>query len=109
MYTLVMHRKHYIWPRAFLVIFLSGMTSIASADDDYIEARQLLDSGKILPLETILAKVRQRFPGKFLEVDLEKEDWKIIYEIEILDNNGMVNKIYIDATTGQFLSVEEDD
>ena len=44
----------------------------AMADDDYIEARRLLDSGEILPLEVILGNVRQIFPGKVLEVELEK-------------------------------------
>jgi uncharacterized membrane protein YkoI len=105
----MMSNRHDILRRLFLIIILSGLTPIAIADDDYIEARHLLDSGKILPLETILKKIRQRFPGKVLDVDLEKEDQKIIYEIEILNSNGMVNKIYIDATTGQLLSVQEDD
>ena len=81
----------------------------AMADDDYIEARRLLDSGEILPLEVILGNVRQIFPGKVLEVELEKEDRNIVYEIEVLGDNGVIEEIYIDAKTGKQLISEEDD
>ncbi len=81
----------------------------AMADDDYIEARRLLDSGEILPLEVILGNVRQIFPGKVLEVELEKEDHKIVYEIEVLGRDGVIEEIYIDAKTGKQLFSKEDD
>ena len=81
----------------------------AMADDDYIEARRLLDSGEILPLEIILKNVKQILPGKVLEVELEVEDEQIVYEIEILDRNGVIKEIYIDAKTGKLLLTKEDD
>ena len=81
----------------------------AMADDDYIEARRLLDSGEILPLEVILGNVRQIFPGKVLDVELEKEDHKIVYEIEVLGRDGVIEEIYIDAKTGKQLFSKEDD
>jgi len=79
------------------------------ADDDYIEARRLLDSGEILPLEVILKNVKQILPGKVLEIELEVEDEQIVYEIEILDRNGVIKEIYIDAKTGKLLLTKEDD
>ena len=82
---------------------------VATADDDYIEARRLLDSGEILPLELILENVRPIFPGKVLEIELEKEDKQIVYEIEILGDNGVIKEIYIDAKTGKLLFTKEDD
>jgi len=69
----------------------------------------LLNSGKILPLEVILKNVRQIFPGKVLEVELEKEDQQIVYEIEILGSDGVIKEIYIDAKTGNQLFSKEDD
>ncbi len=79
------------------------------ADDDYIEVRRLLDSGEILPLEIILKNVRQTFPGKILEVELEKEDHHIVYEIEILGSDGIVREVYMDAKSGILLFEKEDD
>lgn len=104
-----MINKYYI-VRALLASFMIlSPLHAAMADDDYIEARRLLDSGEILPLEVILGNVRQIFPGKVLEVELEKEDRNIVYEIEVLGGNGVIKEIYIDAKTGKQLISKEDD
>jgi len=90
---------------AFLIL---SPLHIAMADDDHIEARRLLDSGEILPLEVILKNVRQIFPGKVLEVELEKEDQQIVYEVEILGDDGVIKEIYINAKTGRLLFTKEE-
>lgn len=82
---------------------------VTRADEDHIEARRLLDSGEILPLEEILNNVRQTFPGKIIDVELEREDGRIAYEVEILGTDGVVTEVYINARTGKVLSVKEDD
>ena len=102
--------SNYSIMRVLLVVFMIlSPLHVAMADDDYIEARRLLDSGEILPLEVILKNVRQIFPGKVLEVELEKEDEQIVYEIEILSNDGVIKEIYIDAKTAKQLFLKEDD
>ena len=104
-----MYYKLYIKTVLLVMIAVLSSITIASADDDYIEARELLQSGKILSLETILKRVRQDYPGKVLEVELEKENGKIVYEIEILSDKGIVKEIYVDAESGNILSAKEDD
>jgi len=95
--------------RIFLAILILSPVQIVMADeDDYIEARHLLDAGEILPLEVILKNVRQRIAGKVLEVELEKEDNEIVYEIEILSSDGIIHEVYVDARTGKLLSAKED-
>lgn len=102
--------SHFSIARALLVIIMIlGPLHVTRADDDHIEARRLLDSGEILPLEVILNNVRQAFPGRILDVELEKEDSHIAYEVEILGEDGVVSEIYINARTGKVLSVKEDD
>ncbi len=103
-------KSNYSIMRVLLAAFMMlNPLHVAMADDDYIEARRLLDSGEILSLEVILKNVRQIFPGKVLEVELEKEDEQIVYEIEILGGNGVIKEIYIDAKTGKLLLTKEDD
>jgi uncharacterized membrane protein YkoI len=85
-----------------------GSSPIVLADDDHIEARRLLDSGEILPLEVILKNVKQTHPGKILEVELDKEDSRIVYEVEILGKDGVVKEVYINAITGEVLFGKED-
>ena len=92
-----------------LALLISNPTQIAQADDDYLEAKRLRDKGEIMSLEEILKNVRQAYPGRILEVELENEKGRVIYELEILGDDSIVREIYIDAKSGKLLSVEEDD
>ncbi len=104
-----MNSDHPIIPVLLLSFMMLSHPQIAMADNDYIEAKRLYDSGEILSLEVILKNVRQEFPGKVLEVELEKEHGQIVYEIEILNDNGVITEIYVDAKTGKLLLTKEDD
>lgn len=73
------------------------------ADSDYDTARQLRESGEILPLETILKKLEKSHPGKVLEVEMESEHGKVLYEIELLDKQGKVWEIMLDPRSGEIL------
>ena len=57
-------------------------------------------------IEIALAEV----PGEVQETELEREDGKMIYEIEIIAAaDGKEMEIEIDADTGEVLEVEADD
>jgi len=90
-------------------LLVSSPVHVVRADDDYIEAKRLRYEGKIMSLEEILKNVRNRYPGRILEVELENEKGRVIYELEILGDDSIVREIYIDAKSGKLLSVEEDD
>jgi len=90
-------------------LLISSLAHMVQADDDYIEAKRLRDEGEIKSLEEILKNVRKAYPGRILEVELEDEKGRIIYELEILGDDSIVREIYIDATSGELLSIEEDD
>ena len=103
-----MKREFTIMP-VILALLVSGPAQIVQADDDYREAKRLRESGEIMPLEEILKNVRTTYPGRILEVELENEKGRVIYELEILGTDSIVREIYIDAKSGELLSVEEDD
>lgn len=92
-----------------VTVMLLSVMSMAHADDDHIEAKRLLDAGEIMPLESILKNVREKFPGNILEVKLESEDRDIVYEVEVLGDDGVVKEVYIDARSGEVLFSKEDD
>jgi len=92
-----------------LIIITMMPPGLSQADNDYIEARRLQDTGEILSLESLLKNVRPLFPGKILQIELETEEGKIVYEFEILGNDGIVREVYFDAKTGKLLSVKEED
>ena len=91
-----------------LSLLLGGQERVL-ADDDHERARELREAGEILPLETILAKVRALGMGQVLEVDLKKKHGRHVYKIETLDQQGVVWELVFDARTGEQLKQERED
>jgi uncharacterized membrane protein YkoI len=91
-----------------MVIFVA-FSQIALADTDYNQAKQLLDAGEILPLEKILTKIAKYTSGHILEVELEIDDDRPLYEIEFIDNKGLVWKLKVNAKTGKIIERKQDD
>ncbi|UCE89914.1 MAG: PepSY domain-containing protein, partial [Pseudomonadota bacterium] len=78
------------------------------ADDDHEAARVLVEAGDILPLDVILEKAQARYRGRVLEVELEREAGRHVYEIEIVDEQGVVRELYLDASSGELLKAEQE-
>jgi uncharacterized membrane protein YkoI len=75
------------------------------ADDDHERARELVKSGEIIPLNQLLQQVINTGSGKFrlLEAELDNESGRLIYELEIVDEHGVVMELLFDAKTGKLL------
>lgn len=83
----------------FVLVYCSE--SLAQTDHDV--AKQLRDADKIKPLEMILRQYSEHYPGQILEVELETAHEQYIYQIELLDQQGIIWKLTVDATTGELL------
>ena len=77
----------------------------ASADDRprMSEIRQLREAGKILPIDDILARARAAQPGQVVEVELDREDGRFVYEVKLIDDSDRVHKLELDAASGEVL------
>lgn len=96
-----------------IALVLTGF-DMARADDDhgddYDRARLLQESGKILPLEKIIANTQRLHPNsKVLEIEFEERKHVYIYEIELVDKSGVVKELYINAATGELLKEKLND
>lgn len=91
-------------------LLLLAFCSVAMARDlDQDEALSLRQRGVILPLEQLLQQAMDRYPGaKLLEAELEEKDDVYIYEVELLNTDGVVRELDLDAVTGQLLKDKED-
>lgn len=67
------------------------------------EVRQLRESGKILPMEDILSRARAAQPGQVVEVELDRENGRYVYEVKVIDNADTVHKLELDAGSGELL------
>lgn len=76
---------------------------IANADDDSREVRRLVQEGKVMSLEALLGMHRNRLQGRILDLEMEEEHGRVIYEIKTLDTEGVVREVEIDAQTGEWL------
>ncbi|SHF58970.1 Peptidase propeptide and YPEB domain-containing protein [Modicisalibacter ilicicola DSM 19980] len=100
-------------PRSFVFPFLLGAMAwggpATAQRIDQDEALRLRQSDKILPLEYILQQALQAQPGRVIEIELERADGRPIYELEVLDTQGRIWELYLDATTGSLLEHERED
>lgn len=93
--------------RSFLIAVL--LVALPAHADDDRRIRQLQRNGEILSLEKIFTAARAVKAGRIVDVDLDKEDGRYVYEIELLDASGRVWEMEFDARTGDLLQLEQDD
>ncbi len=72
-----------------------------AAADDQTRAMELREAGDVLPLSDIIIRAQSEHPGRIIEVDLIQKDRRYIYEVEIVDDTGVVWKMYYDAGNGR--------
>lgn len=89
---------------------LAAGALLANADDiDHDQALALTEQGVILPLQSLIADALRRYPGRFLEAELERDDGRYIYELEIVTRDRRVIDLEYDAVTGTLLDVDIDE
>lgn len=84
-----------------LALAAAGLAAApARADDDRPRNR----AGNV-PLDSILADARRRYPGRVVDIDYDDGE----YEIEIRQRGGREVELEYSARTGRLLDVDVDD
>jgi uncharacterized membrane protein YkoI len=84
------------------------LLTLGRADDDHNVAKRLKDSGNILPLAQILEMVSTTRPGRVLEIALQDHAGRLLYHIELVDAQGVVWSLQVDATQGTLLHTHKE-
>lgn len=93
---------------AALLVWLAGVAlPPAWADSDHDRARAAVQAGQVLPLKTVLERLEREHPGQVLEVELEPEHGRWVYEVRLLQAGGRLVKLEIDARSGAVLKRRE--
>ena len=95
----------------FLALAAGTISFNAAASNEFDSAmiRQLVRSGEILSLDRILQRHPQLASQRLLDLEVEQEHGRIVYELEYLQQNGVVVKKVIDAKSGDLLKQEDED
>ena len=90
-----------------MVVALPGLAAMASERDDHRRAREAVLAGEAMPLPELLERVARTHPGQVLELELEREDGRWIYEVKLIDERNRVHELELDAASGAVLEREE--
>lgn len=89
-----------------LLLAASLGLGVVWADDDHEQARRALEAGEVMSLRTVLEQVERDYPGQVIEVELDREDGRWVYEIELIRSGGGVLKLELDAHDGTVLRLK---
>lgn len=93
-----------------ITLLVVAMFPFVASASDHDDARALSQAGTIVPLERITAQARGRPDIKdLLEVELESDAQGYYYEVEVVDDAGIVRKLRYDAATGVLIGETPDD
>jgi uncharacterized membrane protein YkoI len=84
----------------------SGARAEVRDGDDHEQARRALERGDVLPLRVVLDKVERDYPGHAIKIEFEHEKGRFVYEISLLQADGRIVKLDVDAVDGNVLSVK---
>ncbi len=88
---------------ALAAVALLTVSGAGFAFEGHDEAKKLKDAGAILPLEQVLQQAHRDRPGRVVETELEKKHGRYVYEIKIVDEQGVVHELKYDAASGRRL------
>lgn len=93
---------------ALIVLCLATLPAVAvhARDGDHDRALRAVQAGEVLPLPQVLERVGRTHPGQVMEVELEREDGRWVYEIRVLQADGRLARLELDARTGELLRVK---
>ena len=90
---------------------VAGAPRLADArDKDELrrdEVHRAVEAGEIRSLDDILKAVRGKLPGEVAGVEIERKDGRWRYEFRVVDGQGRLFDVYIDARSGEIERIKE--
>lgn len=91
------------------LLFAAAAASADTHSSDHDLAHQALERGEVLPLRTVLDQAERNYGGQVLKVEFERDDGQFIYKIRVLQSDGRMIKLVIDAKDGHVIKVKRRD
>jgi len=89
---------------AFAAVFALLASGVRAGDDkDQDRVRDAVRAGEVMPFDALRERLRRSHPGDVLELELEREHERWIYEVKLLQPDGRIVKLEVDARSGEVL------
>lgn len=90
--------------KILVALSLALSFGLAAADEDQAQVRRAVAEGRLRPLSEIMAQVQAQYPGRVMDVELERDrNGRYVYEIEMLGPDRRRFEIKVDGATGQLI------
>ena len=91
-----------------LVIAGTSFTAFSVQGDSDKNESELISQATV-GVDQAIAIALADVPGKVVETEIEEEDGKLVWEVEVVDSANQVFEFEIDANDGRILEKEQDD
>nr|WP_298412118.1 PepSY domain-containing protein [uncultured Halomonas sp.] len=97
----------FIKPALALGLIVLGIGFITpSQSGDWRGLHDEVQSGRLVALSTVLDWLETHYRGEVLEVEVERDDGKPRYEVEMIGPQGQLVEFEFDATNGELIGME---
>ena len=89
----------------------TGLTAEPAWQDDdlsYDRARRAVRSGEAMPLPEAMARLRATIQGNLIATEYEYEFDRWVYEFTVIDMEGKLRRVHLDARSGELVQVTDD-
>jgi len=73
---------------------------------DHKRAQDAVKSGKSRPLPEILSSVSSQYPGKVIDVRLNRRSNGLVYDVKVITPAGQLIRVRVDAASGAIVDVK---
>jgi len=89
-----------------VLVLLLTLWPVAWAGDDWRSLHGDVQAGRLVSLGSVLDWLEAHYTGHVIEVELDRDDGKVYYEIEMVGPQGQVVEFEFDAATGELVGIE---
>lgn len=74
---------------------------------DHDAVRAAVERGEIKPLAQLLDQIKGKLPGDITGVEVERKHGLWLYEFRVIDKEGRLFDVYVDASSGEIKRTKE--
>jgi uncharacterized membrane protein YkoI len=90
-------------------VLLATVAGPSLADINFANAEKMRASGEAISTEKVVEIVTKARPGTVIDLELDRDGGRLVYEVEVRDKQFREWDLEIDAKTGEMLAEGLDD